>query len=202
METLTSIQACSKLTSVQATLTLTWTYLPDGRGNRTLWGLFEIMSVGSVNDSDILWFSIFSKHDFEVPSFHCLATTQNLDNYWHWKHMETLTSIQACSKLTSVKETFTLTWAKLTQPRTQHSTAEQNTAEHNRAQHSTTALSTAKHNPAQHTTAQQNKAQHRPAQHNTAQHYWLSVVTWGYLWLAVWAAVTCGCLWLSVDSCG
>ena len=144
--------------------------------DRPLWGLFEIISVGSVNDSDILWFFIFSKHYFEVLSFHCLATAPNLDNYGPWTHMETLTSIQAFSKLTSAKVTFTLTWVKLTQPRKQHSTAEQNRAGHSRAQHSTTPLSTAKHNPAQHTTAQQNKAQHKPAQHNTAQHYWLAAV--------------------------
>ena len=64
----------------------------------------------SVKDSDILWFFIFPNHDFEVLSFHCLATAPKLDNDWPWTHMETLTSIQACSKLTSVKVTFTLTW--------------------------------------------------------------------------------------------
>jgi len=59
-------------------------HVPDGRWNRALWGLFELISAGSVNDSDILWFFIFSKHDFEVLSFHCLATAPNLDNYWPW----------------------------------------------------------------------------------------------------------------------
>ena len=70
----------------------------------------------SVKDSDILWFFIFPNHDFEVLSFHCLATAPNLDNYWPWTHMETLTSIQACSTPTSVKVAFTLTSVKLTPP--------------------------------------------------------------------------------------
>ena len=143
---------------------------PDGHGNLALWGLFEIISAGSVNDSNILWLFTFSNHDFEVLSCHCLTTAPNLDNYSPWKHMETLTSIQACSKLTSVKVTFTVTSVKLTQPSTQHSTAEQNRAEHSTAQHSTTPLSTAKHNQAQHTTAQQSRTKHSADQHSTTQH--------------------------------
>ena len=140
------------------------------RKSRPWGGLFEIFSVGSVKDSGILWFCIFSNHDFEVPSVHCLATAPNLDKYSPWKHMETITSIQSCSKLTFVKMTFTLTSVKLTQPSTQHSTAEQNRAEHSTAQHSTTPLSTAKHNQAQHTTAQQSRTKHSADQHSTTQH--------------------------------